>query len=104
MHLKEMNLWLWTWEVWARVNYGSMGKASEDTGRLMQTVIAVHAVMLVPSGLRISANLVVTVQLNNGTNCLHYNLIKSIRTSLTNCFNNMGLLSYLSGTMFLGPG
>jgi hypothetical protein len=70
MHLKEMSLWLWIWEVWRRVKYGSMGKALEDTGLLMLTVIAVHAVILVPSGLRISANLVVAIQLNNGTNFL----------------------------------
>lgn len=75
MHLKAMSLWLWTWEVWGRVKYGSMGKALEDTGLLMLTVIAVHAVILVLSGLRISANLVVTIQLNNGTNFLYKCLI-----------------------------
>lgn len=69
-----MTPWLWTWGVWGRVKYGSMGRALEDTGLLMLQATAANALILVHSGQR-SANLVASIQLNNGTNFLHNLLI-----------------------------
>lgn len=46
MHLKEMSHWPWTWRVWGKVKYGSMGRVLEDTGQHMLLVIATGAVML----------------------------------------------------------
>lgn len=70
MNQMEMSPWLWTWVVWGRVKYGSTGRASEDTGLFMLMAIVVHARILVHLGLR-NANLVVSIQLNNGTNFFH---------------------------------
>lgn len=60
-----MSPWPWTWAVWERVKYGSMGRASEDIGPLMLVAIAVTAIMLAHFGLK-SASLAAANQLNDG--------------------------------------
>lgn len=93
MHQKEMTPWLWTWGVWGRVKYGSMGRALEDTGLLMLPATAANALILVHSGLRI-ANLVASIQLNNGANFLHNLFINQFGQHNKNHFNYPSLLCY----------
>lgn len=81
MHLMEMNHWPWTWAVWAKVKFGSMAKALEDTGLHTLLEIVTNAAMLELSALQ-SVKLAVASHLSDGNLSLllrrnHYNIIST---------------------------
>ena len=65
MHLMEMSHWLWTWEAWGKVKYGSMVRVLEDIGQRMLLEIVAIVVILGRFDLQ-NANSVVANQLNDG--------------------------------------
>lgn len=65
MPLEEMSLLPWTCRAWEGVKYGSMVKASEDTGRFMLKVAAILVVTLGHTGLE-SVKVIAADQLKDG--------------------------------------